>query len=59
MVKVEFGSRLELLIKKEKEKIQEEIKRLDERSEIPKKVTQKIDIEKNAAIEIEEKKSRN
>ncbi|EJC3722559.1 hypothetical protein SSM_02803 [Enterococcus faecium EnGen0192] len=55
MVKVEFGSRLELLIKKEKEKIQEEIKRLDERSEIPKKVTQKIDIEKNAAIEIEEK----
>ena len=55
MVKVEFGSRLELLIKKEKEKIQEEIKRLDERPEIPKKVTQKIDIEKNAAIEIEEK----
>ncbi|HIB1912256.1 TPA: hypothetical protein ACWWCV_002751 [Enterococcus faecium] len=55
MVKVEFGSRLELLIKKEKEKIQDEIKRLDERSEIPVKVTQKIDIEKNAAIEIEEK----
>ncbi|MDU4270232.1 MAG: hypothetical protein E7I44_05970 [Enterococcus hirae] len=55
MVKVEFGSRLELLIKKEKEKIQDEIKRLDERSEIPVKVTKKIDIEKNAAIEIEEK----